>query len=229
MTFFLVKTGDVKPGSLDGISFPSVKYTWIDNGSTEKPVGIPLTYVNFKFSGLLNVTVPSCTTPGDFSVSLGSYDISVLKKDGTTPWKNVGLKLTNCPAFSGYNGGTDTVWNITQPGDSTVVSGPSDGFRSNTLGVTLNPISGIIDAAKGTFNIDNSVTHSASGVALQLASGSTASQVPVNLGTRSEIVLSRTESPSSIDIPLVARIVKTTDNPTPGNVISKVTYLIDYK
>lgn len=231
MSFFLVKTGEVQPGQVNGVSFPTVTYTWEDNGTTGSLAGVPYNYARFSFTGRANITVPSCTTPGDFEVNIGSYNISTFRSDGVTPWKNVGLKLTNCPSFTGY-GSSDTQWDqtLSSSGGGAYVIQPGDvpEYTSNKLEWKLDPVYGAIDVAKGIFNIDSGAS-SAKGVALQIASGDTGSNIPVLLGTPVATSLSKEQSPQTIDIPLVVRMIKTDDDVRSGLVTSKITYLINYK
>lgn len=229
MTFFLVKIADISPGVVDGSSFPSVNYTMHDNGSSVPVNGLPYSIIDFSFVGKINITAPSCQTPGDFSVNLGSYDISYLKEHAATPWKDIGLKLINCPAFSGFTTKQDSTWNMTSPGNTTLTINELAEFQSNRLGITLTPIYNIIDATQGVFGIDTNASNTAKGVAIQLAKGTSASQTPWPLGTEVTQSLSMTDSPTEITIPMVARMVKENSAMSPGKVISRATYIINYK
>jgi major type 1 subunit fimbrin (pilin) len=229
MTFFLVKIADISPGVVDGSSFPSVNYTMHDDGSSVPVNGLPYSIIDFSFLGKVNITAPSCQTPGDFSVNLGSYDISYLNEHTTTPWKDIGLKLINCPAFSGFTTRQDSTWNMTSPGKTTLTINKLAEFQSNRIGVTLTPVYSIIDSTQGIFGIDTNVSNAAKGVAVQLAKGTSTSQTPWPLGTEVTQLLSMNDSPTEITIPMVARMVKENSVLSPGKVISRATYIINYK
>lgn len=230
--FRLIKTGAISPGMFIGNSLGRVTITqYIEPG--HKGTIIPL-IVNgkidiawFNFTGSINITVPSCQTPANYTVDLKKHLVSDLYSKGYTEWYDSSINLTDCPTFYGNPGAHDNIWD-SDWGNGNGVPDTMSPNQNNTLGLTLNGNSGNTDAGNGIISIDNSVAGSAKGVAIQIARGTPSSNVPVSLGQEFSLSLLM-DGRSTIKIPLVARIIKLDEHLLPGSVQGKATYVINYK
>lgn len=226
MTFWLVKTGPVSPGVLNGVSLPKVEYRLYSGGT---PINnLPARYMIIGFNGAVNITSPTCTTPSSVSVDLGEYTVSQLTQSGSSPWKDASIRLTNCQKFTGYQPmGPDSVFNQDKiSGEYDVKYTTIAPYTNNVLGITLNGNQGNIDIKNGVVGIKTG-SGEATGVAVQVASG-TNGNVPVNLGAEYKQTLPKDGS-STITIPLSVRLKKNGSAIKAGNVTSQITYTINYK
>jgi type 1 fimbria pilin len=226
MTFWLVKTGPVTPGVLNGVSLPKIEYRLYSAGT---PINkLPARYMIIGFNGAVNITSPTCTTPSSVSVDLGEYTVSQLTQSGSSPWKDASIRLTNCQKFTGYQPkGADSVFNQDKiSGEYDVKYTTIAPYANNVLGITLNGNQGNIDIKNGIVGIKTG-SGEATGVAVQVASG-TNGNVPVNLGAEYKQTLPKDGS-STITIPLSVRLKKNGSAIKAGNVTSQITYTINYK
>lgn len=217
---FLIKTGDVLPGTIQGSSLPSMQNDWISPTNT-----LILQRVNF--IGSMNVVSRTCVTP-DVNVPLGTRSVNEFAGVGTgTPWQNFQISLNNCPAFHGTFPGSPNP--IFDANDNT-----SDelGRASNILRFRLDPTDGVIDAAQGIISLTpapSGFLPAATGIGIQIATGD-AVPVPVPLATlrQSGVVTTTTEGASYV-IPLKARYIQTAASMTPGPANGAVVFTIDYQ
>lgn len=230
--FRLVKVGGISPGIFDGASLGQI--TLVQNlypGTKGNIVPvIPTKSLNlayFKFTGSLEITVPSCETPKETNVDLGSYSIESVKSKEATEWRDASIILMNCPVFYGSPGANDTVWNSNWGSLNGELSSVAPN-QNNKLGITLNSNQSNLDSGNGIVAIDSSIIGSAKGVAVQISRGTIASNNPVLLGSEFTQELPMNGN-SSIKIPLVARIIRYSDNILPGIVHGQITYIITYK
>ncbi|MBO4154596.1 fimbrial protein [Enterobacter kobei] len=218
--FSLIKIGDIAPGSYSfnsASSMPTVQL-YYDNMQNVASTNFPITTRTIKFGGTLSISAQTCTTP-DVNVNLGSYDQSVLTKNGSTPWINSSIKLTNCPTFRGYYP-TENPTSIRGTAQSTTVS------TSNQFGLRLNPNSGIIDSTNGIMSVAPA-SNAATGVGIQVAYGTASSPELFNF-SQEKLVTSPKNGSKTITIPLVARYTKTSQTITPGRADGKITFTISY-
>lgn len=214
----LIKTGNISPGVLQGSSLPTTTYRndyTVANSSKVLFTWRPYTY---GFSGSLNVISKTCNVP-NFTVDLGSWKVTDISKNGQSEWRNASIKMTNCPRFYGY---------INQAFDTNHLTGKTStiNFKGNAIGLKLSALYGNIDAGKGIIKLESSKS-SATGIGIQIASGNTGTNTPLNLGGEKRInVINNTNT--SISIPLVARYIKTEYRVTSGTANSKVTFTINY-
>lgn len=214
----LVKIGPTPTGNyaITGSSLPVVKYFYTAGSNV---AGLPITVRTVTFSGSLNVSAQTCTTP-EVNVNLGTYDTSSLTSVGSaTPWIDSSIRMTNCPKFQGY-------FNNGNPVNLSTGSAPTS--TSNQFGVTLTPISTILDAANGIMSLTPSPT-SATGVGIQIAQGTSSTTSPALFDFNKE---SMTDLPktgdSDITYPLVSRYIKMSPHVTPGPADGKVTFTLNY-
>lgn len=215
----LVKIGDTPPGNytIQASSFPVVKRFFTANSNNIN--GLPATVRTVNFSGSLNVSAQTCTTP-DVNVHLGSHDVSTLAGAGSaTPWIDSSVKLTNCPTFRGY---------YTESNPVNLSTGVIPAPTGNKFSITLSPVSSILNAEKGIIAVSPSA-NAATGVGIQIAHGTpgTASPVPFNLAASGSMALPK-DGASTITYPLVARYIKTEPRVTPGSAEGKVIFTINY-
>ncbi|MGK4444941.1 fimbrial protein [Yersinia enterocolitica] len=223
----LIKTGELTPGSysISGAGFPSVRDDMV-NSLTDRPIkGLPIELSQATFQGNMTVSTQTCTTP-HVSVNLGSYEISKHFRVGntTTPWVDASILLTNCPTFPGFYNQSNTTLMM----DFNTGTGIVSTSINNSIGVRLTPATNVIDAANGIMAIDSSVSGAASGVGIQIASGSSSqTPTPFNFSAEQRVTLPKDGS-STIRVPLVARYIQTEASVMPGRADGKVVFLINY-
>lgn len=210
----IIKIGNVVPGSiLKGSDLPCAV---INAGLTGSMVTVKKICVN----GNIIIDNLTCNTPANIDVSLGKHKISDFSGvNSTTSWTDASIKLTNCPPFKGYAISGHSY-------DDGSMSGISNG--KNRLSLALNPINGVSDAANGIITLSNSST--ASGIGIQMASGTMASATLLNFNNsvQSSIDLPYTSSVSELTFPLVARYIQINNNIKPGSANGQVIYTINY-
>lgn len=135
-TVDFIKIGPVSPGRIDAINLPSVQYNLQDSYTTTK-----LWDVNV--SGSITIVSQTCNTP-DVTVNLGDNSIEPLVSgaENETPRKNFNIELRNCPVFYGQmsklTATNYSYWSET--GETRLTEVP------NTISISLNPTSGILDS-----------------------------------------------------------------------------------
>lgn len=218
--FSLIKIGDMAPGVYNfdsASSMPTVRI-YFDSNTNVATTNFPITTRTIKFGGTLKISAQTCTTP-DVNVALGSYDKSKVSTNGSTPWIDASIKLTNCPTFQGYYPTTNPTM-IRGTIQSTTVS------TSNQFGIRLSPNTSILDSANGIMSVASGAT-AATGVGIQVAYGTTSSSVPFDF-SQEKLVDSPKTGVKSITLPLVARYIKTGQTVTPGRADGKITFTISY-
>lgn len=213
-----IKTGDISPGILNGASLPTVRYQ-NDYTTTAGQVVFTWNPYTFNFSGTLNIVSRTCDV-SSFSVSLGSWDVTALEKKGFTDWQDASIKMSGCPRFYGYISNPFTTAHLTGK-NTTAIS-----YTSNVFGLKLSPLYGIVDASQGTMNIEPD-TNAARGVAIQIGTGSAASNALFNLGSEQRITAPN-DGRAEISIPLVARYIKTDERLSAGKADGKIVFTINY-
>lgn len=215
----LIKIGNIPPGNytINASTFPVIKKFW----PASPLIANDVVSRRITFAGTLTVVAQTCTTP-DVSVNLGSYDTSVLSSAGSaTPWIDASIKLTDCPVFQGYFPGATHSVQIT----GSTTTPPAS--KNNQFGIRLSPVGDIINAASGIMAVTSSA-NAATGVGIQIANGtpSTVGQL-FNLSAELKINAPKT-GVSTINIPLIARYIKTGSTVTPGRADGKVTFTVNY-
>ncbi|WP_431223877.1 fimbrial protein [Serratia sp. L9] len=227
----LIKTGPISPGnySLDSSQLPSFGIDLTNPRGYAAIAGFPIKAHTVRLQGQLTVTSQTCTTP-DVPVSLGSYEKGVHFKgiNSTTPWIDASISMTNCPTFHGfYNLANPTLMFEYYPATGTG-TGTLATSTNNSIGVRLTPAGDVVDAANGIMAIDTTVPGAASGVGIQIGWGlSSQTPTPFNFATEQVLTLPKDGS-STIRVPLAARYIQTTANPTPGKANGKLTFTINY-
>lgn len=218
----LLKIGPISPGTINGTFLPTVQIYF------QTPFTPQIRVVTVGFTGTLNITSSTCTTP-DVNVNLGTYDADkVFKAVGTvTPWVDASVKLTNCPRFYGtINDGQN---NYTGPGGSPAGVGARTG---NRLLVTMNPNTSVVDSFEGIMSVSPG-SSSATGLGIQLSTGnvgdpSTASTY-IRFGGQLGVSHTLQNSTSTgYTIPLRARYKQTAPTVTAGKANASVTFTINY-
>ncbi|BHI58225.1 type 1 fimbrial protein [Escherichia coli] len=213
----LYKTGAPGSGAINGEDLPTLK-TFITTESNYDPVPKQEDMAFISFSGVMNVVSYTCRTP-DVVVSLGEHETNIFTTPGTsTQWVDSSIQLLDCP--TNYFGYTDKGTFIS---DSGVITGTPP-LTPNKYTIELSPKYGVKDAATGIINI-NSGTGMASGVGIQVASGNSITNTPAKFNIATEMT---PESNTSQKIPLVARLIQTDTNVTPGKIESVITFTINY-
>lgn len=215
----LVKIGPTPPGSyvINSSSFPTVKWYYSPVSNVVGPTTISRLY---NFSGSINVTVPTCTTP-DVNVQLGKYDInsSFPSSGKATPWVDFSVQLTNCPVFQGYYSNAVTLVSSVGPSIPTATT--------NKIGMVVTPQTPIVNASAGMFAVTPSAG-AAQGVAIQLANVQAGNiKAMVNFATEYKYDMSSSNG-STFTIPMSARYISTSPTVKPGVANGTVTYTINY-
>lgn len=215
----LLKIGNITPGTINGTNLPTVQVYF------QTPFTTQLSVTTVRFTGTLNITSSTCTTP-DVNVSMGSYDINntFTAVGSTTAWTDASIRLTNCPRFYGtINDGQNT---YTTPGGSSAGVGTP---TANRLGLVLNTNTYVIDNTKGIMGVVGG-TSSASGIGIQLASGNVgdaATNFIVFSGTAINYSMSNSTATGYV-LPMRARYIQTSSSVTPGKANGSVTFIINY-
>ncbi|WP_337264248.1 MULTISPECIES: fimbrial protein [unclassified Serratia (in: enterobacteria)] len=214
-----LKIGNITPGTINSANLPTVQIYF------QTPLTPQIGVTTVTFTGLLNITSSTCTTP-DVNVPLGTYDINnTFKTVGdTTPWVDASIKLTNCPRF--YGTLNDVQKTYTAPGGSPAGVGPA---ITNRLGLVLNPNTSIIDNTKGIMAVTPG-TPSASGIGIQMAHGNVgdaATNFIVFGGAGINYSMPNSTTTGYV-LPMRARYIQTSSSVTPGKANGSVTFTINY-
>lgn len=211
----LVKTGPITAGVINAGNFPTFKV-----GLGREASNVQLFTLNF--TGSLNVTLPTCTTP-DFSVALGKWSTERFAgKGSTTPWVAANITLTNCGLFSGSNVSSANYWSDNSDSSSTKM-------QWNTWSLSLSPVTSVLNSANGIMALDNSNGSAATGIGIQISAGDAATadagiidfSSPVS-GTFSS------DGAVNVTLPLSARYIQTEDSVTSGTANGKLIYTVSY-
>ncbi len=210
----LIKTGPVSPGTVLGSSLPCVQVNYTNDVNTAQNM-----ISNTCMTGSVNIVSNTCKTP-DVNVNLGKYQVQEFNgKGSTTPWVDTSIKLTDCPAFHGYNGYGN--WYL----DAAGTNGPGRPTQ-NSLELQFSPVTKVLDSIQGIIAL-NERPGSASGVGIQLAYGTPSSATPVNLG-QSKKYVQAIGSQGDVTLPLVSRYIQTESNVTPGSADGMMKFIINY-
>lgn len=222
-SFGLIKTGDISPGVVNGANFPVVISTLSNGSNMNMPEDATLATV--AFSGVINVTSQTCTTP-DVKVELGVYEKSKYfkGKGSTTAWKDASIHLTNCPRFHGYYAFGGKEVEITENGEQTIPA-----VTANVLDLSIQPTTQILDSANGVMAVSAAGSDvAATGVGIQFGRGLVSgTPVPFNFAGPNRYTPPADGNPS-YTIPLVARYIQTESDITPGRADGKAVFTINY-
>lgn len=206
----LIKTGPVAAGTLTGASLPSFEYRMDGVNS-----GVVLW--SGRVQGSLNIVSRTCTTQ-DVAVDLGIHQLSEIPTVGsTTPWVDVPVVLSNCPAFFGKW----RRWLTT----GTVQT--ETGRTSNQILYRVDPVTRVIDAGQSVMALqDDGVNTTATGLGIQIG---TANEDSVRFGTLrdSGLTLSETNN-ASYTIALRARYMRQAALAGAGQANGAVTITLEY-
>lgn len=212
----LIKTGPLSPGIINGANFPTMKLAL---GRQTSAVDL----FTLSFTGSINVTLPTCTTP-DLMVSLGKWTVGRFRGKGSvTPWVRSDIHLTNCGTFFGS---PLSYWDNVSNEHGVISRGE---LRNNKWSLTLTPINSVIDSANGIMSVDTSLPDSATGVGIQISAGDVSAadeniidfSIPLG-GTFPD------DGRENITIPLSARYIQTNETVTTGLANGKLIYTISY-
>jgi type 1 fimbria pilin len=216
-----IKTADVvTAGTIEGGQLPTALYSVEQNDSM-------LAVYKVSLSGSLQVTSPTCNITAaskSMTVNMGKHKITAFTgKGATTEWKNASIQLANCGRFygntpSGYTAGTFD-------GSSTYV--PSTNPNNNFLSITLTPLNGSEDAAKGIIKIADHPLK-ATGIGIQLSTSESTSGL-VNLASPTLKQTLPKDGSQEITVPLYARYIQTADSVIAGKSNGLLEYVITYQ
>ncbi|EIZ1084161.1 hypothetical protein QP732_27365 [Klebsiella oxytoca] len=225
----LVKTGDIPAGTWSvPINLPPmvIDVTLTGNvGDFTKDYGPRL-----NISGAVNILAGTCQTP-DVNVPMGEHDVS--GSTVNTNWVDFNISLLNCPPMYGrYGSGNPTIsmatnqWLVTGS-----IEGPPD--QPNTLGLSLNPVSGYETLASGGQCAKLTPgTDTASGACLEIQNA-TGTNVLTNsfTNTVTDSGLTLLASAASYQIPLKARygLIAGSSTMTAGKADSAIEFTINYQ
>ncbi|MBZ7306597.1 fimbrial protein [Klebsiella oxytoca] len=229
MTVKLIKTGPVSPGMVNANMFPSAKLTFVYPSSPPSTPGftyptLPMAGPTVRFTGTIQITNSTCRveTP-DIIVPMGSHEVSDLKRDGVTAWKQATIRLVGCNFFPGMFGDSNTSvirWNTS----GTASSGSHD---QNYISVSLSPTTPLVSATEGIISLTPS-SNNATGVGIQVGAYKWGLVEPFNFNTGIEMIYPDRNTANTMDIKLFARYIKTSENITPGKANGAVVYTISY-
>jgi type 1 fimbria pilin len=230
VTLYLIKTGDIAPGSLAGNLLPTVDFAVTTNGG-----GAPFTLWTIAFIGQINVTAQSCQV-SDVHVAMGRHAASEMKGAGTgTAWVPFNIALSNCPAFYGNyrsNAAMLSAVNVSC-GDNGICS-PASTPDANRIAYRLDPNNAALLPAQdnmGLVTLDATGTDGspgATGVAIQIADGVGENPVPLRVSVDADLNLSAIGGGTYL-IPLQARYYQTGAAVTAGQANATVTVTITYQ
>jgi len=213
-----IKTADVvTAGTIEGNKLPTALYSL---GQNDSMLGV----YKVSLSGSLQITSPTCNITAaskSMTVNMGKHKITAFTgKGATTEWKNASIQLANCGRFYGnapsgyigsaFDGNTFTLY-------PTI---------NNYLSITLTPLNGSEDAAKGIMKIADHPLK-ATGVGIQLSTSESTSGL-VNLASPTIQTLPKDGS-QEITVPLYARYIQTADSVIAGKANGLLEYVITYQ
>lgn len=221
-TLWIIKTGTVSPGTLNGSSLPSVRsYAAEKSGYS----GLPFDVLHLRFAGAIHVISETCKT-SDINVNLGKYETAryFKGKGSTTPWVDSSIILADCPAFKGYYNRVNSSVNITGSGVT-----PAGNPDPNSLSVSIKPLQSIVDTMNGIMTVSSDAgSNAALGIGIQIGWGAASdSPVPFNL-CQPKTFSPPADGRTSFKIPLAARYIQTDDHVSPGKADGRVIFTINY-
>lgn len=220
---WLIKTGPVSAGAVNGATLPTVK-SYIP--TTPGYTGLPLTLGTLKFSGSINIVKGTCNI-SNVTVNMGKHALSEFSGVGSaSAWKDAPIILTNCPRFYGTYSNANTTVQLT--GSGSLPAGTPNG---NVFNVYLLPKSDeVFDATQGILNINapNGET-AAVGFGIEIGWGkASGSPTTFNFNSAKSFAAPNNGNPT-IAIPLAARYIQTQSQVMPGIANGRVTFVVDYR
>ena len=200
-TFNLIKTGPVSPGTLQGSTLPTIRWTLSWGPGT----GLDLWHANVQ--GQLNIVTGTCNVR-DIDVPLGNFAQRSFTGVGrVSGWVEHAIELSGCPAFFGKARSY-----IREDGG---VVEDIAGRRDNALGVRLDPTTAIIDHGRSIMAVQEYPNNQAArGLGIQVAGPADSS---FGFGVFRDSGLSLTETANGrYSIPLRARYIQMEDRVRPG-------------
>ncbi|WP_412501560.1 fimbrial protein [Shewanella chilikensis] len=216
ITLLLIKTGNVRPGTIRGMNLPTGIIRF-------KAPGTNFLWARVKIQGTINIVSQTCNV-SNVNVPMGQHKIGdkLTTTGATTGWVDASIRLTNCPRFYGtLNDGNNTYYNYTTGASNTGT------YTKNILGVSISPNTSIIDNSQGIMSI-KSTTNSAKGVAIQLAEFSNGFNQYIKFGNLLNYTLLNNNR-TTFTIPLKARYIQTESKVTPGRADATATFTLTYK
>jgi type 1 fimbria pilin len=190
LTFELIKTGPISPGTLEASSLPTPRLVVRWGPGTE------LDAYQAQVQGQLNLVIGTCNVR-DATVPLGSHPARLLTGPGSaTPWVDFSVALEQCPVFPGWRRSFHT----SNAGTAERLAEA----RANAIGFRVDPQTAILDAAQSVMALQRPAgTVTAQGVGIQVA---LPNNTPVGYGVFRASGLALTDTPNgSYTIPLRAR------------------------
>lgn len=226
----LVKTGPISPGLVNAINFPQIKRTILQpNAPTDfNFLGFPMPESIMTFNGSIQIVKSTCQTEvTDKVVDLGSHDVNDLTSERgllTTPWRDASLRLIGCQFSPGYY--SHSGYEISS-GPGNVPQGSPE-FR-NTVRLSLKAMTSVIRPTQGIIELTPG-SDSATGVGIQIGLKDSTSSTGYRVYNFNnlETVFRPSSDAQSLDIPLIARYVSTSDVITPGKANGAVVYTLNY-
>ncbi|WP_260513163.1 fimbrial protein [Serratia fonticola] len=225
-TIQLIKTGNFDAGSVNGISFPTLKRVFtMPTGLPQHTFnGFPIQANSLSFSGQVQVVKSTCKVVNEnIVVPLGNYEVDEFTGMGSyTEWKDASIKLVGCsnasPAYYSKNNSS-----IAITGGGTLPLGVKD--VSNRITFMISPASGILDVYNGIIQLTSS-SNSASGVGIQIGYNNSGATIPLRLSAVTSFTPPVMQA--TMQIPLFARYIQTANQVTPGVANGAVVYTINY-
>lgn len=206
----LIKTGPVAAGTVTGASLPTFEYR-MDG------VNSGMLLWSGHVQGSLNIVSRTCTTQ-DVAVDLGVHQLSEIPTVGsTTPWVDVPVVLSNCPAFFGQWRRWLTTGSVQN----------ETGRTSNQIRYRVDPVTRVTDATQSIMALqDDGVNATATGVGIQMGTA-TADSVGYGAARDSGLALSETNN-ANYTIMLRARYVRQAAAASAGQANGAATITLEY-
>lgn len=217
--YYLIKTGPLSYGTIDGSLLPTIS-------AGIKVENIDVVFYKVNFSGSISVNKPTCNaTEPNKLVRMGTWHKRDFANVGdTSSWVDSSLTMICDDAFWGSGGTYDRDMNNLDPFTITEIDYATDN-TNNTWAVRLTSSTGLIDSTQGIIALDTSNGDNATGVGIQISSSADAAGVvDLTTGWGGTIALGS----STFRIPIFARYIRTGDI-TPGSANGKVIYTVDYQ
>ncbi|EIX9045609.1 type 1 fimbrial protein [Klebsiella oxytoca] len=231
LEILLVKTGDIPAGTWTvPINLPPMVIDGQLTGDLS-PESVKKDYgARFTIFGSVNVLAGTCQTP-DVSVPMGQHEVS--GSTVNTNWVDFKISLLNCPPMYGRYSKNHP--EASQATNQWMASGSIEGLpdQPNTVGISLNPVSGYETLASGgqCAKLTPS-TDTASGACLEIQNV-TGTNVLTNsfTNTVTDSGLTLLASAASYQIPLKARygLIAGSSTMTAGKADSAIEFTINYQ
>jgi type 1 fimbria pilin len=214
LTFSLIKTGPITPGTLQASTLPKVRMRVRWGGSTALDAYLA------EAQGQLNIVSATCNAR-DVTVPMGEHRARSFTGVGSASgWVDFSIGLRGCPAFFGVrrsfhtsNAGTEERLNEA---------------LANAISYRADPSTAIVDGPQSIMALSNANDPAvAKGIGIQVALPNNA---PIGFGTYrdSGLVLTPTVN-GSYDIPLRARYIQTQSRVLPGRADGTMVVTFQYR